>query len=172
MLTIFPQPVFELDRAGGAAPVIGQRLDLDPEGFGAHTPVEREKSALDHQHLVARRKQIDQRRLPGPVSGGGIGEDRLLGLEYSLKAGEALLGDLLELCTGEVDRAAVHRAQDAVWDIGWPGVLIKMVSAADRHFSLHFHFQMPPLAACASYPRPAQNKNKEAGPTPASFRSL
>src|SRR3984893_1661474 len=133
MLAILAQPAFELGWTDGAAPVIGQCLDFEPECLGPHAPVQREIAAFDDQHLVAGREQVDQRRLPGAVSGGGIGENSLVGLKYAFQAGEAFLGNRLELRRGEVDRPAVHRPQDAVRDIGRPGILIEMVPATDRH---------------------------------------
>src|SRR4029077_12779156 len=77
--------------------------------------------------------------------GGGIGEDGLIGLEYPLQPGKAFLGDRLELGAGEVDRPAVHRPQDAVRDIGRPGILIEMVPTTDRHFASPVPFRVPSI---------------------------
>ena len=112
------QPRFELRRVDGAPPIVGQRFDIEPEGLAAHPPVQREETAFEHQHLVAGREQVDERRLPGPVPGRGIADNPLLGLEHALQSGEALLGDRLEAGAVEIHRAAVHRAQDAVRDVG------------------------------------------------------
>jgi len=85
----FRKRVSSLRRIGGGAPVVGQRLDLELEGFAAHAPIEREEAALDDQQLVAWRKQIDESRLPRPMPGCGIGENCLLGLEHAFEAGKA-----------------------------------------------------------------------------------
>src|ERR1700758_2218808 len=62
-----------------------------------------------------------------------IGEDRLVGLEHPFQAGKAFFGNLFEPRAGEIDRAAIHGPQNAVGDIGWSGILIKVVSATERH---------------------------------------
>jgi hypothetical protein len=59
VLAILPQPALQLRRIGGGPPVVRQRFDLEPKGFAAHAPVEREKAALDDEQLVAGREQID-----------------------------------------------------------------------------------------------------------------
>ena len=133
VLAIFAQPALEPRRIGGGPPIVGQGLDLEPEGFATHAPIEREIAALDDQHLVARRKQIDQRGLPCPVPRGGIGKDRLIGLEHPLETGDALLGDGAELGAVEVDRAAIHRSQYPVRDVGRTGIDEEMVPSTNRH---------------------------------------
>src|SRR5947207_10570719 len=67
------------------------------------------------------------------MPGCGIGKDGLLGLEDPLEAGKTFLGDGAELGAVEVDRAAIHRPQYPIRDVGWTRVDKKMVSATDRH---------------------------------------
>jgi hypothetical protein len=122
VLAVFAQPRFEFRRVGRMAPILRQCLDIETERLAAHSPVQREKPAFDDQNAIPRREQIDQRRLPSPVPGRGIGQDRPVGLEHVFETNEAFLGDRLEFSPGEVDRAAIHRAQDAVRDIGRPRV--------------------------------------------------
>ena len=142
---ILAQPGFERGRVGGVAPIVGQGLDLEPERLAAHAPIQRKIAGLDDQHLVAGREQVDECGFPGAVTGGGIAEDGLLGLEDPLQAGEAFFGNGLELRAGEIDRPAVHRPQNAVRDIGRTGILKKMQSATDGHLR-------SPLRSCAWSP--------------------
>ena len=131
VLAVLAQPRFELVGVGRMAPILRQGLDIETERLAAHPPVQREEPALDDQDSVARREQIDQRRLPRAMPGRGIGQDRAVGLEHAFQAGEAFLGDRLEVRPGKVDRAAVHRAQDAVRNIRRPRVHEEM--RAVRH---------------------------------------
>ena len=84
VLRVLAQPRFELVGVGGVAPILRQGLDIEAERLAAHPPVQREEAAFDDKNLVARREQIDQRRLPCAVPGRGIGQDRALGLEDAL----------------------------------------------------------------------------------------
>ena len=54
----------ELGRIGAAAPVAGNEIDLDAPAPGHVVPQRREMAGLDHQHLVAGRERVDDRRLP------------------------------------------------------------------------------------------------------------
>jgi hypothetical protein len=63
----------------------------------------------------------------------GIGEDRLIGLEDAFQPGEAFIGDGAKLRPGKIHRAAVHRPQDAVGDVGRPRIHEEM--PAVRHLS-------------------------------------
>jgi hypothetical protein len=53
VLAILTQPDLELCGIDGAAPIIGECLDIEPEGLAAHAPIQREKAALDDQYLIA-----------------------------------------------------------------------------------------------------------------------
>ncbi len=63
------------------APVARQQLDLEPEAPRHLVPQAREMAGLGHQHAVARRERVDQRRLPRPGARGRIDHDRPCGLE-------------------------------------------------------------------------------------------
>ncbi len=133
VLLVLAQP--RLDRSGidAGAPVARQRLDLDSELLRVLAPVEREIAGLRHQHLVAGREDVDDRRLPGAMAVAGIGDDRLVGLEDLAQSGIALLGDGAELGAHEVEGRAVYRPQDAVRNVGRSGVLEELTSARDGH---------------------------------------
>src|SRR6185437_12223993 len=65
-----------------------------------------------------------------------IAEDGLGRLEDALEAGEALVRDRLELGAVEIHRRPVHRSQDAVGDVGRPGVHKEVPAARIRHLGL------------------------------------
>ena len=153
VLAILAQPALELCWISGRSPIIGQGLDPEPKGLAPHTPVEREKAALDDEQLVTGREQVDQRGLPRTVTRCGVGEDRLIGFEHPLQAGKALLGDGTELRAVEVDRPAIHRPQYAVRNVGRPGIDKKMRSATDCHkFSPNVALLYPLGVRAASAP--------------------
>ena len=72
-----------LDGGGidAVAPVAGDELDLEAEPLGQLAPQRGEVAGLEHQHPVARRQRVDQRRLPGAGAGGGVDHHGLAGLE-------------------------------------------------------------------------------------------
>ncbi len=118
VLAILAQPRFEPRRVDRAAPVVRQGLDFEAEGFAAQPPVQREEPALDDQHLVAGREQVDERGFPGAVAGGGVTQNRRFGLEHALEAREAFLLDRAKIGAVEIGRAAVHRPQHPIRNIG------------------------------------------------------
>ena len=59
------EPGFDLGGVGAATPVAGNEIDLDPEAARHLAPQGRKVAGLHHQDLVAGRKRIDDRGLPG-----------------------------------------------------------------------------------------------------------
>ena len=57
----------DLRRIDAVAPVAGQQLHIEPEPAGHLAPQRREMAGLGHQHGVARRQRVDQRRFHAPV---------------------------------------------------------------------------------------------------------
>ena len=103
---VLAQMVLDLGRVGAGAPVAGDELGLKPELFRHGLPLRRELAGLDHQHAVAGRQRIDQRRFPGAGAGRGVDDDRIGGLENGLDAVEAALGELGEFRAAMVDDRA------------------------------------------------------------------
>ena len=66
----------------------GSQAELGGHGL----PQRGEVAGLVHQHLVAGRERVEQRRLPRAGAGGGIDEHRARGLEDGLDAGQHLAG--------------------------------------------------------------------------------
>ena len=75
------------------APVAGQELDLEPELRRHLLPQRREVAGLDHQHAVAGRQRVDQRRLPRAGARRGIDHDRLRVLNTRFMPGEHVLAE-------------------------------------------------------------------------------
>ena len=117
-------------------------------------------AGLRHQHELARRQGIDQRRFPRAGAGRGIDHDRPLGPEHRLQILENAGGQPRELGTAVIDGRAVHGAQDPVRDVGGPGNLQEVAPAA-----AHRHAAFPagarpdgPADALCMGGKPAQSK--------------
>src|SRR3546814_9462548 len=68
--------------------------------------------SLVHQHGVARRQRVDQRRLPRPGAGGREDDHRVLGLEDRLDLGQHLLGQRVELRTAMIHGRTLDRSEE------------------------------------------------------------
>ena len=101
-------------------------------------PLRRELAGLDHQHAVARRQRIDQRRFPGAGAGRGVDDDRIGGLENGLDAVEAALGELGEFGTAVVDDRRIHRAEHAVGQRRRPWDLQEVTPGGARSILRHY----------------------------------
>ena len=119
--------------AGSArlAPVAAHELGLDAELVGHLLPQRGEVAGLPHQHEVARRQRVHQRRFPRAGARRRIDDHRLLGLEDLPHAAQNLLGQRIELRSAVIDGRIVHRPQDPVGDVGRPGDLQEMPAARD-----------------------------------------
>ncbi len=125
---------FRLDERGidAAAPVAGNEIDHEAEPFGHRAPQRGEMSGLEHQHAVARRQRIDERRLPGTGAGCRVDDHRARGLEDGLQSIEDFERQACELGAAMVDRRLVHRPQNAVGDIRRSRNLQKMAPGRVR----------------------------------------
>jgi len=67
-----PEVIAELGlerlRIDAVPPVAGHEIDFQAEALRHRPPERREVPRLEHQHFVARREKIDQRRLPSSGS--------------------------------------------------------------------------------------------------------
>ena len=117
------QPLLDLGRSCAVAPVAGHEVDDELQPLGELLPQRRELAGLGHQHAIAGRQRVDQRRFPRAGAARGIDDDVLFGLEHLLHAGEHGLAELAELGAAMVDRRMVDRAQHAVGHVGRPGNL-------------------------------------------------
>ena len=102
-----------------------------PSRVGQPLPQHGEVPGLDHQHPVARRQRVDQRRLPGAGAGGRVDHHLpRLGPDDPLHAVEHAPTQLRELRPAVVDGRPVHGAQHAVGHVRRPGDLQEVPSAA------------------------------------------
>src|SRR5882724_10735022 len=85
-------------------------------------------AGLDHQHLVARRKRIDDRRFPGAGARGWKNDDRSAGPKDFLAAVEYRLAEFGELRASMVDNRHVHGPEHAIRYRARPGNLQEMAS--------------------------------------------
>ena len=71
-------------------------------------PPHAEDAGLKHQHMVAGRQQIDQRRFPRAMARGGIEEYMTPGANKPLQPGNATVVNVKKLCVIKVNGATVH----------------------------------------------------------------
>ena len=76
-------------------------------------------ASLKHQHLIARRKGVDEGGFPGAGVGGRVDHDGVCGFEYQLKPLGHRGAELGEFGSAMIDDGAIDGPQDPVRDIGW-----------------------------------------------------
>jgi hypothetical protein len=114
---------------GAVPPVAGDQLDLEAEAGGHACPECGEVAGLAHQHAVAGRERVHQRRLPGSGARVRIDDDRaFFRAEDLAQTCEHLMRQLLKVGPAMVDRRPVDGAEDAVRDVGRPRDLQEMAS--------------------------------------------
>ena len=91
VLAVGGQLLLDQRRVDAVPPVAGHELDLEPEPRRHLPPQRREMAGLEHEHMVARRQRVDQRRLPRPGARRRVDHDGAVGLEHPLHAGDDLL---------------------------------------------------------------------------------
>ncbi len=101
---VLGEPGLDRVRVHAGAPVALDELGTQAETGRHLVPQGREPAGLEHQHPVAGRQRVDERRLPGAGAGGRIDHDRVPGLEHRLDAGEHLPAEDAELRSAVVDR--------------------------------------------------------------------
>ena len=122
-------------RVGAGAPVGRDEFRLEAELLRHVLPQRGELAGLDHQHAVAGRERVDQRRFPGAGAGRGIDDDRIGGLEDGLDAFEHALGELGEFRSAVVDdRACPSRAGCGPEAAVGPGICRKWRPAVREEF--------------------------------------
>ena len=117
MRAIVGEPRVHGIRVGAMTPVAGNEFRLQAEPLGEPLPKEREVTGLRHQHTVARRQRVDERRFPCAGSGSRVDDDRLACIEDRSDAPEDRKPELRELGTAMVDRRPIDRAQHAVGNV-------------------------------------------------------
>ena len=110
------------------APVAGQEFRCQTETARQIVPQRREMPGLVHQEPVARRRGVDQRRLPGARARGGEDDDGPLGLEHGLESVQHLAAEPLEVGAAMIDRGLGDGMQDALGHVGRPRDLQEMAA--------------------------------------------
>lgn len=122
VLLVAAQPLLDLVRPHRAAPVALEHLDLGAHQRSRMAPADREPPALQHQHLVAARQHVAQRRFPGAVTVGDVDVGFALGRKQVRDVAEQALGQIGHLLGVDVDRRTMHRLQHRIGHRGGPGM--------------------------------------------------
>jgi hypothetical protein len=125
-------------RIGADAPIGLDEFRLQSQPFRHDLPQRRKLAGLDHEHAIAGRQRIGQRRFPGAGAGRREHDHRLRGLEDGLDAFEHAPGELDEFRAALVDERHVDRAQHAVGHGRRSGDLQEMTSGKTRCVLRHF----------------------------------
>ena len=118
LVRVLAQMVLDHGRVGAGAPVGLDEFGTQAELLRHDLPQRGELAGLHHQHAVAGRQRVHQRRLPRAGAGRGVDDDGIGGLEDGLDAVETTLGELGEVRPAVIDDRRVHRAQHAVGQRG------------------------------------------------------
>ncbi len=111
---------------GAAPPIRVDEFGHEAELLRHLLPQAREPAGAAHQHGVARRERVGERRLPRAGAGGRVDHHRPLGLEHLAQIGEHLAPELAEFRAAMIHGRVVHRAQHAVRHVGRPRDLQEM----------------------------------------------
>ena len=120
---IVSELLFDDGRIDAVAPVAGNEIDLQAEPRGHVAPERGEVAGLEHQHRVAGRQRVDERRFPRAGAGRGIDHDRARGLKHALKAVDRLAPERRKRGAAMIDGRLRDGAQDPVGHVGRPGDL-------------------------------------------------
>ena len=107
---------------GAHPPIRRNRLDLDAQGRSHPAPGFREIAGLDDQDLVALAEQVDQARFPRRMARTGVEEQMLLRPQHPFHPVDTAVVERDEIGIHEIYRMVRLRMQDAVRDIGRPGI--------------------------------------------------
>ncbi len=110
------------------APIPGQEFDGKAQPGGELVPQHGEVTGLGHEHAVARRQRVDERRLPRAGSRRRIDDDGAVRLEHFLHPREDRLAELPELGAAMIDRRGIDCAQHAIRHVGRAGNLQEMAA--------------------------------------------
>ena len=111
---------------GAAAPVGVDEDRLEVEPLRHLVPQRGEPAGAAHQHRIAGRQRVGQRRLPRAGAGGGIDHHRPRVWKIARRLVEDLQPQPAEVGTAMVDRRVVDGAQHPVRHVGGAGDLQEM----------------------------------------------
>ena len=122
------EPGLHDHRIDAAPPIARDEVNLQPQPASHLAPQRGEVTGLEHEHGIAGRECIDQRRLPCAGAGSGVDDDGPGGLEDLPEALEYLQRQPRKLGAAVIDRRMIQRAQDPIGDVGGSGNLQKMAA--------------------------------------------
>ena len=128
------QPRFHRFRPHRAGEVARQHLDLGAQHLGRLAPTDGEAPAFEHQHLVAAREHVGQRRLPGAVAVGGVDVGVALGAEDLLEVGEQAVRKRDHRAGIDVDGRPVHGGEHGIGNDGGTRDGEEFTACGKRHF--------------------------------------
>ena len=115
------EPRLDLRRVGAVAPVARHEVHDQPEPLGELLPQRREVAGLGHQHAIAGRQRVDERRLPRAGARRWIDDDRRASVWNTLlHAGEHRLAELPRT-RGRDGRSSDGRSRAARGRARWSG---------------------------------------------------
>jgi hypothetical protein len=130
---VLAQPRLQRRRVDGAAPIAGQDLHGDAQGFGHAAPAGREKAAFEDEHLVAAREEIAEHRLPAAMAVGDVDVGLSARAEQLLQIGETAGCGIEERAGIDVDGGPMHGGEDLVGHRGRSGYAQEFAAVADGH---------------------------------------
>ena len=132
---VLGEPRLDACGVGAGAPVAVEDLDGEAEPARHLRPQRGEVPGLAHQHRVAGRERVHERRLPGAGAGRRKDQHVAAGAEDLTQAREHLLAEAPEFRPAVVDGRALDRAQDSVWHVGGTGNLEEVPAGRSGHKS-------------------------------------
>ena len=129
MARIFLQAHLDGGGIGRLAPVATHEFRFDTKLVGHLLPERSEVAGFPHQYRVAGRQCVDEGGFPSSGTGCGIDDNRLFCLENLANGPQDLFCQRVELRPAVVDRRMIHRAQDAVGNVGRPRDLQEVTAA-------------------------------------------
>ncbi len=105
------QARLNLGRTHGAAQFALQDFNFDAHAAGVLAPAYCEPAALQHQDLVALRKDVGQRGLPRSVPVRDVDVAMALGLEHASDIAMQALSQRQQRTRVDIDRGPVHRPE-------------------------------------------------------------
>ena len=126
---IVGKPVVHDRGIDAVAPVTWNKINLESETDRHVAPQRRKMTGLEHQHVVAGRQRVDERRLPRARAGRGINDDAAGGLKHALKSFEHFAAQSSEHLAAVIDCGLRQRAQNTIWDVRRSRNLEKMPAA-------------------------------------------
>src|SRR5258708_3636510 len=137
LLAVGAQALLDRLRIGATAPVTRDEFDLQAEARGELLPQRREVAGLRHQHALARRERVYERRFPGAGARSRVDDYfAARAFEDALHSRDHALPQLGEVGAAVVHGRKVDRAQHPVGHVGGAGNLQEVAAGGAGHASI------------------------------------